>query len=201
MAGAEGARSKAVARARFRAARDGCPAPDRSRADALIAQRLLELPELSSARLVLAYSPIGSEVDVRPVVRALIGEGRAVALPRTLDHGRLAWYEVRPGDVLECGALGVPEPAADEARRVDPYRPDAVALVPGIAFDARGARIGYGGGYYDRFLAAFPGTAVGLARESCIAPDLCALGAVEEHDVPVEAVLTERRLIRARRAC
>ncbi|WP_165170164.1 5-formyltetrahydrofolate cyclo-ligase [Adlercreutzia sp. ZJ242] len=71
------------------------------------------------------------------------------------------------------------------------HAPRALAIVPGLAFDAQGFRIGYGGGFYDAFLAAFPGTSVGLCREASLLPSLRAQGALDAHDRPVDIVLAE----------
>ncbi|MDO4291079.1 MAG: 5-formyltetrahydrofolate cyclo-ligase, partial [Eggerthellaceae bacterium] len=103
------------------------------------------------------------------------------------------WHRVTSFDGLVRSSLGVDEPPANPATRIDPTAPDpahAVALVPGLAFDAQGYRIGYGGGYYDAFLATFPGTTVGLCRRAQLAESLCAQGAIEPHDVPVQTVIS-----------
>ncbi len=74
-------------------------------------------------------------------------------------------------------------------------RPIAIALVPGLAFDEHGYRIGYGGGYYDAFLSAFPGFTVGLCYEDLLQDDLAALGCLEPHDIAVDLVATEAQLL------
>ncbi len=74
-------------------------------------------------------------------------------------------------------------------------RPAAIALVPGLAFDRHGYRIGYGGGYYDAFLSDFPGFTVGLCYEDLLQDDLAALGCLEPHDIAVDLVATEAQLL------
>lgn len=108
----------------------------------------------------------------------------------------MRWYPVTSLTGLARGPFGVLEPAEDPARELDlSGRADALAVVPGLAFDARGFRLGYGGGYYDAFLASFRGTSVGLCREAQLVESLRALGAVDAHDVPVGLVVTEARVL------
>lgn len=96
------------------------------------------------------YWPIGEEADVRPILTALYQRGHRVGLPRVMRSGvPLQFLNWRPGDHLEKGTAGVPEPAADR----EEITPDVV-LVPLLGFDGAGHRLGYGGGFYDRTLAA-----------------------------------------------
>ena len=94
-------------------------------------------------------------------------------------------------DCLERSSFGVEEPPADPAREVTPrdfHTP--VALVPGLAFDREGYRLGYGGGFYDTFLPTFPGTSMGLCRAAQLADHL----PHEDYDMPVDEVVTEHGL-------
>ena len=116
--------------------------------------------------------------------------GRELCLPTVLGHAaiRVAGTDVqdiqgRPAEHrvsdVACG-----HPSACDARYV--------AIVPGLAFDRRGYRLGYGGGYYDAFLRSFPGVSVGLCRSTSLFEDLGDLGVLEMHDVPVDVVVTEQ---------
>ncbi|WP_297390772.1 5-formyltetrahydrofolate cyclo-ligase [Acidiferrobacter sp.] len=156
------------------------------------------LPLLRGAHHVGIYWPVGSELDPRPLARALMRAHRAVYLPVT-DHrpGRpLAFVPWRPPFVP--GPLRIPEPRW--GRRVRARRLDAV-LVPLVGFDARGWRLGQGGGHYDRtfgFVRKARGRPVliGLAYEC----QRLTQAPREGHDVRLHAVLTERRLYRAQDA-
>jgi 5-formyltetrahydrofolate cyclo-ligase len=107
-----------------------------------------------AAPYVLAgYHPLAGEADVRPVLTALAGDGAIPALPVAVARGEPLQFRLwRPGDALAPGLFGVLEPPAD----APPVRPD-VLLVPLLAFDRQGRRLGYGAGFYDRTIAGLRG--------------------------------------------
>lgn len=182
---------KAEARRALRGRRDGLPAGERRRFDAGIAARVVALDAWRAADAVFTYLSIGSEVDTRVLIRAAWAAGKVVVLPRCEPGRRLAWYVVDALEGLAPGAFGILEPAPDPARLVSPGDfGHPLAIVPGLAFDRAGFRLGYGGGYYDRFLASFTGVSVGLARGPL--PCHLAAGLIEPHDRPVDLVVTER---------
>ncbi len=177
-------------RRRMRRVRALQPAADRAREDAGIARRLARIPAYREADAVFAYLSFGAEVDTRGIVARALAAGRVVALPRCAGARVLAWHRVRSLDGLVASPFGMDEPVDDDATRVDPARfSRPVALVPGLAFDDRGYRLGYGGGYYDAFLAGFPGVSIGLCRRCQRVESLRALGAVEPHDAPVDLLV------------
>lgn len=172
----------------------------RAAADAAIASRVTSLAEYADASLVLTYLSIGDEVQTSGIIRDAWSRGKVVALPRCVPHSRrMRWYRVESLDGLERSKFGVLEPAADAAAELDPNAaPNALAIVPGLTYDARGYRLGYGGGFYDTFLAGFGGTSVGICREV----QLSASGeiALDAHDLPVQVVVTEARVLLAHKA-
>ncbi|MEJ0061958.1 MAG: 5-formyltetrahydrofolate cyclo-ligase [Alphaproteobacteria bacterium] len=124
--------------------------------------------------VVSSYSPRGSEMDVDAVDHALIGAGFDLALPVVLGRGHpLAFRRYRPGDALTKGVLDVMEPLASA-----PIVAPRILLVPLLAFDRRGNRLGYGGGYYDRTVALF-------RREAAIQAIGVAFAEQEMEDIPV----------------
>ena len=189
---------KKVLRRRMRSFRAALGPELRARTDAAIQDRLFATEEFAGAETVMTYLSFGSEVDTRAIIERAWEADKRVALPRVEGAHAMGWYVVESLDGLAKSDLGVEEPAPDPARRLDPAACGAsVALVPGLAFDRSCYRLGYGGGYYDSFLADFPGTSVGLCREVQFIGSLEALGVLEEHDRPVGLVVTEDRLIRA----
>jgi 5-formyltetrahydrofolate cyclo-ligase len=176
------------------ARRDALEKRFREEAAQRIAARALDLPDFKDVTPVGGYWPIRSEVDPRPLMEALLERGQDVALSQIL-HPHLSWRLWQPGDVLVKGGFGVREPGPD-APEVFPK----ALLVPLVAFDRRGGRIGYGKGHFDRAIAALeeqhPVLTVGLAyavQEIDEVP-------VESHDRLLDVVITEAELIRTKPA-
>ena len=155
------------------------------------------LPEWGRSRLLLTYLAMGSEVETRAIIQAAWEAGKLVALPRVIGPHQMTWYQVDDLDGLEKSKFGVLEPPAQRRAEVNPKDAGthALAIVPGLAFDRRGYRLGYGGGFYDSFLAAFAGTSVGICRESTLVDKLTV---VEKYDVPVDVVITESETLYVR---
>ena len=187
--------AKRLLRERILALRDAAPPAQRAAAAQAIAERVMTLPSFAAARTVLMTLPFRSEWDTLPLVHAALGAGRTVVLPRVVAGARiLALHAIRdPVADVAAGHWGIREPRA-HCPAVAPEAVDWV-LVPGVAFDATGARLGYGGGYYDRLL---PLVAHGCARIA----GAFALQVVEHvpsgpHDLKVDMVVTERQAIAA----
>ena len=192
---------KRVLRGWARRVRDGMDPRERRAAGEAIESAVLALKAWRRASLVLTYLSFGSEVETRGLVRAAWAAGKRVAAPRCVTRElpggvepALAWVEIRSLEGLAPGAFGIEEPpaACPTLGEEDVLAPDAVALVPGLAFDRAGMRLGYGGGYYDRFLRSFPGTSVGLCPDALLVRSLAEAGATDEHDLPVDVVVSER---------
>jgi 5-formyltetrahydrofolate cyclo-ligase len=116
-----------------------------------LCDQLSQWPVFQQATHVLAYYPMPYEVDIRPLWQQ--HPDKRWYLPRCGQHKSLTWHLYQPGDFLEETAFGLKQPMANNAL----YRPPpekTLLLLPGLLFDAQGYRLGYGGGYYDRFLAA-----------------------------------------------
>ncbi len=140
-------RAKRDVRRRVLAARDALPLPVRDAAASAVAARVLDLPEVRGARTVIAFSSFGSELSMDPLVDGLTEAGITLGLPKIVD-GELEVRSFRPGDPTTTTSFGAREPA--EGAPIDPLDLDVV-VTPAVAFDRQGRRIGYGGGFYDRF--------------------------------------------------
>lgn len=186
-------------RARLKRARRLVPREERERVDAAIATQVVALPEFEEAPLLLAYLSFGSEVDTYGILQRAWDKGMDVALPRCVRGTHdMTWHAVTTLEGLERSPIGVLEPRATApALPAHGLPAKALALVPGLTFDARGYRLGYGGGYYDAFLAGFAGHAVGLCRTAHFTRDLAAQRVIEDHDLPVQMVATEGGVLRA----
>ena len=193
---------KRDARAEYKQIRSDLGRGVRDTVDGQIAERIAGLPEWRNAQLVLTYLSVGDEVDTRALIRRAWDEGKTVALPRVAKRAhQMDWYRIEDFDHLETSAFGVEEPVEDPACLLSladegVFGIPMLALVPGLTFDRFGYRLGYGGGYYDRLLAAFTGDAVGLCRQAQLADDLDARGLVCAYDQRVPVVVTESEVIR-----
>ncbi|OUP06489.1 hypothetical protein B5F33_10055 [Collinsella sp. An2] len=116
--------------------------------------------------------------------------GRELCLPTVPGDAAIRVAETDVQDIQ--GRLAEHRVSDAACRLPSVYDARYVAIVPGLAFDRRGYRLGYGGGYYDAFLRSFPGVSVGLCRSAALFEDLGDLGALEPHDVPVDVVVTEQ---------
>ena len=169
--------------------RQAIPQDERRRSQALILSLVEQhFPELANALLGF-YWPFRGEIGPHPLIRRLIERGARAALPVVVEKGQpLEFWAWQPGTRLRRGVWDIPIPSERQ-----PVRPTAL-LVPLVGFDRRGYRLGYGGGYYDRTLAAMdpkPLT-IGIGYE---------IGRLETihrqpHDVPMHAIATEAGLIR-----
>lgn len=160
-------REKQRLRRRMLERRGSLPAAEAEGLGALAQRHVIEMGEFQSARSVGLYHPLGSEVRTDLMAEAAWGQGKKVSLPRT-EGNMIRFYEYRKGDDLTEGRFGVMEPApARHAMELD------LVVIPGVAFDAKGCRIGYGKGFYDRFLAQWPATfSVGLAYSFQVVKEL-----------------------------
>jgi 5-formyltetrahydrofolate cyclo-ligase len=183
--------------------RAGLPAAERNARAEAAAQRLLALPELAglAGRTIAAYVAVKGELDPAAALERARARGCKVALPRvSREPPRLRFHEVASGEAVApmsmSGPFGLLEPAAGSpevaAEDLD------VVIVPGLAFDAQGRRLGFGGGYYDGALALARGRAagrpalIGLAYDFQIV-EVCPAG---DGDVPVDLVVTDVRVLR-----
>jgi 5-formyltetrahydrofolate cyclo-ligase len=187
--------SKAAVRQAVRAARAALPDKQRRARSAAITRRVVRLKVFREAETVLAYRSVGSEVVTDALIRAALRAGKRVALPVSLKRSRrLVFRQIRSLDHdLVPGLAGIPEPKrtcpAIAGREAD------VVVVPGVAFDEEGWRIGAGAGFYDRFLAKIPRVPrIGLAFEAQIVPGV----PHNDLDERLDMIVTEQRVIRCR---
>lgn len=146
--------------------------PDREAKSRAIEKQVMALPEYLKADRLLLYLSTGSEVDTWGLLEKALCHGKAVFAPLCLDgECHMAFYRVKSREDLKKGRFGIwePDPAACPPLE-EPA--GALCLVPGLAFDQFGCRLGYGKGYYDRFLAAHAVEAVGVCYGELLLPQL-----------------------------
>jgi len=165
---------------------------------AVICRKLLELPEFNAAKLVMTYMDFRNEVNTREFIRESIRRGKRIALPVVLSAKRnaslIAAYEVH--DLESCirkGSYGICEPDIENTYPVLETDIDMI-VVPGVAFDCCRRRIGYGAGYYDRFLKKLRPDciSIGLSFEIQLTDEL----PCEEHDSELDMIITESRIFK-----
>lgn len=193
--GAAGAQAKAAARVAALAARDSLPTDARAEASRRIGANVdaAVLAGLPAGATIAVYAPKASEVDTAELVTRARARGLAIAYPRVVPRTRMLAFHRATAEELVGGVFGLREPRADApAVAIDQL---AAIIVPGVAFDADGRRLGWGRGHYDATLAAASSAVitVGVAF-SC---QLLARVPADATDVPVRLVITEAGVVRA----
>jgi len=151
--------------------------------------RAVSLNEFISARNIMIYHSVEREPDTISIIEAALSAGKTVAFPYCFRGGKMQARAVRDLTELRPAMLGIPAPA-DTAPVIAPEELELV-IVPALTYDRSGYRLGYGGGYFDRFLSVIPAYTVGLARERLIRDKL----PTEPHDIAVKCVITESGII------
>ena len=151
---------------------------NRAAADAAIALRVLDSSAYGQARVLLGYAALPEEIQTDGILRRALAEGKTLYLPRCLLED------------LESGSFGVREPSLAAPQYNMDLDGQALCLVPGLCFDGKGYRLGYGKGYYDRFLAKFRGATLGLCYNDFLQDCL----PVGDYDLPVQQIATEDRV-------
>ncbi|HCC55116.1 MAG TPA: 5-formyltetrahydrofolate cyclo-ligase [Desulfobulbaceae bacterium] len=181
--------ARTTLRIKILAARDGLSVEERQLKSRFITDRLLALPEFAGARNILTYVSFRSEVETLPLIAHCLQKGITVSVPLTLvtEHRLLAYAITDPGRDLAPGYCGILEPLPT-LPLLDPVSIELVVM-PGSVFDMRGGRLGYGGGYYDRFLqnAVPKALRIGLAFDLQVVKDVPQTG----HDQQLDYLVTE----------
>ncbi len=160
----------------------------------IIADRLLKLPEYRQCGQIFCYVSFNQEVITTTLIEKALFQQQKVAVPKITGKGMQFFY-IRSLKDLEPGILGIPEPVTEEEALPDITK-DNLILVPGLAFDPHGIRIGYGKGYYDNFFRKYGNLSlvkIALAYDFQVLPEL----PEEEHDIRVDQIITQRGIIKS----
>ena len=182
---------KKSARAFFAEARKNITQQKGSELSLLLCENIRSLDEYRDADTILLYFPTKTEPDLTPLATDALTRGKKIAFPiSVVDSLTLSFREVSSLDDLRCGAYGIPEPPLS-ARPASPSK-KTLCLVPALALDKNGYRLGYGKGYYDRFLEVFDGSVACAIFSDLLCNTLPRL----DTDVPVQIIVTERGAVR-----
>ena len=160
--------------------------------DSLVAQNLLSLDEIKKADTVLCYISLDDEICTDEIVRVLLDSGKRVGAPYCVDNnGILDFYYITDFDDLRIQSFGVREPVIEKCKKVTSFD-NTIIILPGLCFDSNGNRLGYGKGYYDRFLQIHSLISVGLCYNSLIVKKV----PTDMYDKKADIIVTENDIIR-----
>ena len=162
---------------------------EKSEKDFKIAERVLDSVRVKNSDNIFIYVSYGSETDTHLIIEKLLESGKNVAVPRCLENGIMEFIYIKSLDELSAGAFGIPEPSGNSRAVITE---DAVCIVPAYSFTEDGTRLGYGGGYYDRYLSEHPQCrTMAVCHDLQIVDDLPA----EEHDIRPDAIVSEEQIL------
>ena len=170
------------------AAREALSEQERAALDDCITQKLLATPEYAEAATVLTYVSVSSEVSTRMFIECALCDGKTVAVPRCLPGHRLEFVAITSLDQLVPAPFNLLEPPKDLPTLTEVQMSNAICIVPALLVDTKGYRLGYGAGFYDRFLSTYSGKKICLAYQQNLSKTELPHTAF---DVPVDMVITE----------
>ncbi len=167
------------------------PADRIEKSSAAIAERLFGTDEFGAAETILCFVSTEIEVGTRPIIERARKDGKRVAVPKCVKGAPLlTFHYIESADELAEGAFGIPEPLP-ECEQCSDFG-GALCIVPALCCDIRGHRMGYGRGYYDRFLAGFAGVSCGVVFEDFMLPEI----PTEPTDIPLDIIITDTDIYR-----
>ena len=170
------------------AAREVLSEQERSVLDNRITQKLLATSEYAEATTVLTYVSVSSEVSTRMFIECALRDGKTVAVPRCLPGHCLEFVVITSLDQLVAASFNLLEPSKDLSALTEDQMNDSICIVPALLVDTKGYRLGYGAGFYDRFLSTYPGKKICLAYQQNLSRTTLPHAAF---DVAVDVVITE----------
>ena len=180
--------SKSALRSAYQAVEAKLAPAHAKRVDREARLHFVSMAAYRNAPLILAYVTYRNEMDTTELIKRAWKDGKRVAVP-VCDKGKLVFYEIDSLEGMRAGSRGVLEPDPAACAQVPKEDlGDSICLVPGLVFDAQGYRIGYGAGYYDNFLADYPGLKVGLVRALRISSNPLPH---DDHDVPMDVLVSD----------
>ena len=175
-------------RTRCKKLRESCPPEVKARLDKALTEKVLGLEEYKACETLFVFVSSPIECDTRQIIADALQRGKRVAVPRCADRsGKMDFYYIRSFDDLSRGTFGLEEPDPQTCERVTDLS-SGFCIVPGLCFDLEGYRVGFGKGYYDRFLDEFGGVTAGICYTKFTEKQL-PRGAFDRH---TDILVTER---------
>ena len=174
------------------ASREALSEQERSVLDDRITQKLLATSEYAEATTVLTYVSVLSEVSTRMFIECALRDGKTVAVPRCLPGHCLEFVAIASVEQLVAAPFNLLEPAKELPALTEDQKNNSICIVPALLVDAKGYRLGYGAGFYDRFLSTYPGKKICLAYQQNLSREMLPHTAF---DVAVDMVITESNVL------
>ena len=168
--------------------RRSLPPQEKQAMDEAIARRVLQSEAYLAAKTLFCYVSLPHEIDTRAILADAWRRGKRVAVPRCGEKGQMDFFAVSSADDLSAGKYGIQEPNDGCALCVPD--PADLCIVPCLAADERGFRLGYGGGYYDRWLSVHPVRTLGLCCGCCMTQTL----PTEPFDIPIQILVSDKEV-------
>lgn len=179
-------------RKQYKEFRTTLPQEKKEKFDQKITNKVLNSWSFRENEIILTYVSTAIEVDTHEIITEALERGKTVAAPRCIDGTRdMDFYAIRSFEDLEKGAFGVMEPNPETCEKLPDYK-QGLCIVPALAFDKEGFRLGYGKGYYDRFLSLFGGETLGLCYADCLCEEPLPHG---KFDKKVSLIITENAIV------
>ena len=177
-------------RRRYKGIRAAMDPRKKAEKDSRIRKRLCGLSAYKAAGTILCFVSTPSEIDTHEFIRIALAQGKTVAVPYCVAGTRdMEFYRINSLKELQLRTFGIMEPIPSPENKIDAFA-DSICILPGLVFDSRGHRLGYGAGYYDRFLAGrYSGIVVGICYAQCVKKHL----PTDQNDIPCDWLVTEWR--------
>ena len=173
-------------------ARETLSEQERCVLDDCITQKLLTTSEYAEATTVLTYVSVSSEVSTRMFIECALRDGKTVAVPRCLPGYRLEFVAIASVEQLVSAPFNLLEPSKDLSALTENHMNNSICIVPALFVDTKGYRLGYGAGFYDRFLSTYLGKKICLAYQQNLSREMLPHTAF---DVAVDMVITESNVL------
>ena len=157
-----------------------------------IFSKFISLNEYKTCEILLIYVSTPIEVDTKKLIEYALKDGKKVAVPKCINGThKIYFYFINSFNDLEVAKFSLLEPKSDLCEKVVSFD-NSICVVPGLAYDKSGHRLGYGKGYYDRFLSSYNGTKIGVCYCSCVLKKLI----IGKFDRPVDILITDKYICR-----